>query len=164
MGIYDELDKLNTTNTPAGKRSPVSSNATGRKRKTRTKKRPVDRSTDRPVSPSDRAAAKTPVTAAPIERVRPAKTAAPTHIAHRSTGGSLLARVTNSAQVVKPRRQTSRYSFEIFTDQKAHLRALAHRIEEATGSPVAISEIIREAIDLHVQQLEIRLGDQSDDT
>ena len=164
MGIYDELDKLNATNTPAGKRSPVSPNAPGRKRKTRTKKRSIDRSTDRPVSPTARVTAKTAVTAAPIERGQAAKAAAPTHIAHQSTGGSLLARVTNSEQVVKPRRQTSRYSFEIFTDQKAHLRSLAHRIEEATGEPVAISEIIREAIDLHVQQLEIRLGDPPDNT
>lgn len=60
---------------------------------------------------------------------------------------------------VETKRQTERYAFEAYTDQKKRSRDISYRIERETGRRISISQIIREALDAHLDQLEVLLNE-----
>lgn len=54
-------------------------------------------------------------------------------------------------------RQTERYAFEIYSDQKKKLNRIRYVYEEKTGKKLSASRILREAIEPYLKELEERL-------
>lgn len=59
--------------------------------------------------------------------------------------------------VIAPLRATERYAFEIFSDQKRQLNRIRFLYEEKTGKKLSASRILREAIEPHLNALEVQL-------
>ena len=57
----------------------------------------------------------------------------------------------NQGAIETNKRPTERYSFEIYTDQKQKIRDLQYQYEKRMGKRLSSSRIIREAIEMYLE-------------
>jgi hypothetical protein len=65
----------------------------------------------------------------------------------------------NQGTLEANKRPTERYSFEIYTDQKQKIRDLQYQYEKRLGKRLSSSRIIREAIEVYLENALILEGD-----